>query len=78
MKNTTENKERVFDLVNKLLLTYGPAPEMWKQIDEAEYCYVGYMCSQNYCLKDSDFSPVQLIRGLKEFFKEMEEIHKNG
>ena len=74
MKNTIENKERVFDLVNKLLNTYGTPQEMYDQIDEAEYCYVGYLCSQGYCLNDSHFIPVQVIRGLKEFLKEIDEI----
>lgn len=76
MENTSENKDRVFDLVNKLLNAYGPQQDMLEQIDEAEYCYVGYLCSQGHSLKDEDFYPVQLMRGLKKFFKEIDKICK--
>lgn len=74
MENTTENKERVFNLVSNLLRVYGTPQEISDQIDEAEYSYIGYLCTQGYSLDDSHFTTVQVTRGLKTFFKEIDKI----
>jgi hypothetical protein len=75
MENTTENKERVFELVNNLMLVCGDFDDkISSQLDEVEYNYVGYMCQTGRVVDDDDFGKFQTLRCIKDLFKEVEEI----